>query len=67
MKIDMFLIFLAILMILAMILTVVYGKKFSRHGYGLTAPSVHQMIASSADLSKELKTAQAQGAPFSIG
>jgi hypothetical protein len=44
MKIDPFILIVAALMILAMAFTVIYGKKFSRHGYGLHKPVELQIL-----------------------
>jgi hypothetical protein len=32
------------LLALAMFLTLIYGKKISRHGYGLSVPVKHQTL-----------------------
>lgn len=38
MKVDWIIIILGIALLLAIILTVIYGKEYGRHGYGLTPP-----------------------------
>ena len=41
MKLDLIIIVVAVIIILAMILTVLYGNKSSRHGYGRNLPAVN--------------------------
>ena len=36
MRIDIFMLILAIILIAAMLLTLLYGKSISRHGYGVS-------------------------------
>jgi hypothetical protein len=38
MRLDFFIIVIGILLAVAMVLTLVYSKPYSRHGYGTTLP-----------------------------
>ena len=46
MRLDFFLIIIGILLAVAMVLTLLYGKQYSLHGYGskLPATQVHPVI-----------------------
>ncbi len=39
MRLDLLMTILGLLLVLAMILTLIYGREYSRHGYGKTAPT----------------------------
>lgn len=43
MRSELFLIILASLLLLAMLLTVRYGKEHSRHGYGYAGPGFNHI------------------------
>ena len=39
MRTDLLMILLALALVLAMILTLLFGREYSRHGYGVDSPS----------------------------
>ena len=39
MRLDFFIIIIGILLVVAMVLTLLYGGKYSRHGYGSKVPA----------------------------
>lgn len=47
MRLDLLMTVLGLLLVLAMILTLIYGREYSRHGYGKSAPTpgAHQREA----------------------
>ena len=43
MRLDFIIIAIGILLAMAMVLTLLFGKEFSRHGYGHVAPVQHEL------------------------
>jgi len=41
MRLDYFIIMIGILLAVAMVLTLLYGKEYSLHGYGTKLPATH--------------------------
>jgi hypothetical protein len=44
MRIDVLMIILGLLLLAAMVLTLLYGKEYSRHGYGFSIPKQSSII-----------------------
>lgn len=49
MRLDFILFALGILLAVAMVLTLLYGKKYSRHGYGQALPLERELLPGVAD------------------
>jgi len=45
MRIDLLMVLLAAILVAAMVLTLLYGKEHSRHGYGASPPAHTQPLA----------------------
>ena len=45
MRLDLLMIIVGILLAVAMVLTLLYGKDYSRHGYGLALPVIQGQAA----------------------
>lgn len=45
MRLDIFMIIVGILLVVAMVLTLLYGKDYSRHGYGSVLPVIQGQAA----------------------
>ena len=44
MRIDVLMIILGLLLLAAMVLTLLFGKEYSRHGYGFSVPKQSSII-----------------------
>lgn len=49
MRLDFIIIAIGILLAMAMVLTLLFGKEFSRHGYGHVAPVQHELSIGALD------------------
>ena len=67
MRLDFIIIAIGILLAVAMVLTLLYGKELSRHGYGQIAPVKHELsigLVNSLPVGRHLP---GYGTPCSIG